>query len=586
MRTRSIFAGFVTACAALAAGCFSSSSGGNGPDASFGVDSSVDGFGEDSSMEDAVADATADAAVDVSVRDGGAEASPGDSSMESAADSSGLADAPSFEPDAGDAGGAVIRVANMASGLASAIDFCVAAPSTAFAGPYLAQQGVASGIPYQSMSEYATLPAASSFTVRIVAAGASSCSTGLLPDVATGPSTETQPTTVVVAGSTTSDAGAAPAVTVFADDPPSTSPPNNRTRFRVIHEAPGLGPVTIQIGATPYVIPIQTAVPYGATFATSTTTTGAVTPDAQGYVEPNMGSEQVELVLGGVETMCFYVAAPHVIPTESMTSFLVGSQGSATDPLGFVACDELAAPTGHLAACAFENGPPLTAPVRVLHVAPDQSAIDACVQVGTLPYTPGLLATAGVSSGVSFLQITGVLTSVPQLTDVSVALAPAGQPCAANQLSSTASSVNGEITMSLLESQLPPQPQYEELLLYTALTPDSPTQAGLTVASLAPLGGPNYDFFYTENGMTEVPFPEVLAPDDQFAGLMLNPDTYTLRMTADATMQTVYTSGTITFAANQTYLATWFDAATPSPGAVAVCPLDARAATTITTCTD
>jgi hypothetical protein len=448
-------------------------------------------------------------------------------------------------------------------------------------------RGVASGIPYQAMSEYAALLPESSFTVRVVAAGSPSCATGLVADVTAGPSTDANPTTVVLAGGAGADAGAPLGLQAFTDDSPSTSPPNNRTRFRVIHEAPGLGPATFQIGASPYVIPVQTGVPYGATFAASTQTTGAVAPDAQGYVEPNMGADQVELVLGGVETMSFYLsAATYPTATDSMTSFLVGAQGSAANPLGFVACDELAAPTGHLAGCTFENSPPQRVPVRVLHASPDQGAIDTCVQVGTLPYTSGLLATAGVSSGVSFLQLTGDLTPIPAGTDLSVAFALVGQTCGTSAFTSVGTALfYQELTVALSESSLPPSTQYQSHIADTGLAVNA-NAAILTVTNLAGAGGPSYDFYDTENGMSEMQIGGGPIPPYNIVNASLSPDTYAFRVVADATMTTVYMKSPITLAAGQNYLFGWFPANVPSPGSLVQCPVGARAATTLTTCSD
>jgi hypothetical protein len=520
------------------------------------------------------AKATNDAAADATVSEAAPDASPSsDAPAEGAA-------------EAGGAGSALIRVADMAFGLPSSIDFCVAGAEGPFVGPYLAGQGVASGIPYRTMSEYAAYPASTSFTVRVVPAGSSGCSAGLVADVITGPLDASTPTTVVLAGGD-ADAGVPLTFRPFADDLPSTSPRGNRTRFRVLHEAPGLGAASFQMGASPYVMPLQTGVAYGTTFDAARVTPGAPAPDAQGYVEPGLGSEQVELVLGGVETLSFYVNANNA--TDSVTAFLVGKSGDPADPLGFVACDEIAPPSGHLAACAFSSTPPATIPTRVLHAAPDQGAIDACVQVGTLPTGPALLAQAGVAGGLGFLQVSGDLTAIPAGTDFGVAFAPTGSTCATSSFATIGSSIHfGELTVTLSEATLPPSTTYQQYLFDTGQG-SNPTNATLTVASLGPSGGPLYDVSYVVVGAGA----ELLGsegPGDS-NGALLAAGTYGLQVAVesagtDAAATPVYARAGAQFAAGEEYFLGWFDATTPSPGALVDCVLGSRAANAVTTCTD
>jgi hypothetical protein len=400
-RIHGVVASLVAGACMPAAACFSASSGGPPAGASFPDSSDLDVFGADSTLPE----------------DSGRDSSP-DVTPEASVDSA---------AEAGDAGGASIRFANLVPDLGSAVDFCVAPSGSAFTTPYMNAQGVAAGLAYKDVSEYAALAPASGFTVRVVAAGSSSCGSALSADVNVGPSSGATPTTVTFTG-LAGDAGTAPVLTGWSDDAASTSP--SGIRFRAVHAAPTLGAADFEIGVSPYVQAIQTAVPFGATFAPSTVATGGPTPDAQGYVVPGFGTAQVTLRLSGVETTSFYVGA-NGVSSASVTAFLVGATGSVTDPVGFVDCDERAAPTGHKSSCPFNSAAPVTLPTRIFHAAPDQGAIDVCAGLGpsAAPYSAGLIAAAGNPGGATFLQLTGDLTSIPANTDFKIAFTPVGQPC-------------------------------------------------------------------------------------------------------------------------------------------------------------
>ncbi len=363
IRFRSVLALLAGACLPLAA-CFGSSSGGPGGTAMFDA-GDLDGFGADSTLpEESGTDAAPDVAPEAG-QDAGLDApSLMDSSRADAADSA-------VPLDAGDAGGALVRFANLVSNLATAVDFCIAATGNGFTAPYMNTQGVSAGLAYKDVSEYAALAPATGFNVRVVAAGSSGCSTALAADVSVGPSTSASPTTVIFTGLSAS-AETPLVLTGLSDDAASTSP--STARFRAVHAAPSLGGVDFEIGVSPYTTALQTGVGYGSTFAPGTVTSGGPTPDAQGYVVTAFNTAQVTLLVAGMETTSFYVGN-NGTSTASVTAFLVGS-GSVADPIGFVDCDELAAPTGHKASCPFNSAQPVTIPTRIFHGAPDQGAID------------------------------------------------------------------------------------------------------------------------------------------------------------------------------------------------------------------
>ena len=188
---RGVLVGLMTCGCLSAAACFGSSSGGSGGTATFDS-GGFDGFGGDSTLPE---EAGPEVGVD-------AEAGPDVATMADAADSA-AADSSATDSttlDAGDAGDALIRFANLVSDLASAVDFCVAPSGGSFTTPYMNAQGVSAGLAYKDVSEYAALPPASGFTVRVVAAGSSSCTSALAADVAVGPSTAASPTTVTFTG--------------------------------------------------------------------------------------------------------------------------------------------------------------------------------------------------------------------------------------------------------------------------------------------------------------------------------------------------------------------------------------------------
>ena len=239
IRFRGVVAGLLAgACLPLAA-CFGSSSGGPGGTATFDG-GELDGFGTDSTMpEETGTDSAPDVTEEASVEAGPDSASIVDSSRPDAADSG-------VTGDAGDAGGALIRFANLVSNLGSAVDFCVAPTGSAFTTPYMNTQGVSGGLSYKDVSEYAALAPASGFKVRVVAAGSSGCGSALAADVNVGPSPAASPTTVTFTG-LSGDAGTAPVLTALGDDAAATSP--SGVRFRAVHAAPSLGAASFEESA-------------------------------------------------------------------------------------------------------------------------------------------------------------------------------------------------------------------------------------------------------------------------------------------------------------------------------------------------
>ena len=235
--------------------------------------------------------------------------------------------------------------------------------------------------------------------------------------------------------------------------------------------------------------------------------TGGPTPDTNGYVIPGFGTAQVTVLLSGVETTSFYVG-DNGVNSSSVTAFLVGAAASVTDPVGFVDCDELAAPTGHKASCPFNSAPPVTIPTRIFHGAPDRGAIDVCAGLGPAsePYSASLIASAGNTSGATFLQLTGDLTSIPANTDFKVAFTLVGQPCATAAFIVSGSSLRlQELTMGLLETFVNGNMGYLAYPYETNVAAAA-NAAALSFGSLAQqtAGGQIVDLFASVNGMTEV----------------------------------------------------------------------------------
>jgi hypothetical protein len=580
----------VAGLAAAAPGCFSSSN----PPSSSGDDAAT--------VDDAPAEADGalrdgspgvDAPVEANTpRDASADATPEvdatvDAPAEAASDGGGLDASPTDAGEAGmpaDAGGGLVRVADMAPDLAS-IDFCVKGPDNAsFAGPYMwLHEGLT--LSYKAVSEYDALAQASGYTVRIVAGGATDCSTGLVPDVAVGPSPSTAPTTVVLEG-TGSDAGTLSTL-ALTDDDPSTAPAG-KTRMRAVHAAPSVGSVSYEIGVAPYTDPLQAGVVFGATFAAATAATGAPTPDSQGYIEPDYGQAQVTVLLGGVETTSFYVGNGNA-PTASSTAFLVGVNGSGTDPLGFVNCDELGAADGstHQSPCTFSSAAPGTCPLRVFHGSPDQGSVDLCAGIGPVsqPFSGNLLQTAGISGGMAFGQLTGDIATLPAGTDVKIGFASDAATCANGQFLTVGTGLPpGEWTFAMFESELPPSTTYDAYLYFSQIA-TSGSVALVNFANLTPIGsGPNLDFFVTETGSTETEIGQpAMGPESQTGFVSLTADTYALRVEDDDTQSGLYTTTGAQLSADESYLVWWLQGSA-AQGILARCPLGQRNAGALTSC--
>jgi len=575
IRFRGVVAWLACGCLPLAA-CFGLSSGGSGGTPTFDA-GDLDGFGADSTLpEESGTDSAPDVAPEAG-QDAGLDAPSGiDSSRADAADSA-------TSPEAGDAGGALVRFANLVPNLATAVDFCVAATGSSFTTPYMNGQGVSAGLAYKDVSEYAALALANGFNVRVVAAGSSSCSPALATDMTVGPSTSASPTTVTFTG-LAADGGTPLTLTGLVDDAPSTSP--STARFRAVHAAPSLGAVGFEIGVSPYTSALQTGVAYGGTFASATVTSGGPTPDAQGYVVTAFNTVQVTLLVGGMETTSYYVG-DNGTSTASVTAFLVGAVGSVPDPVGFVDCDELAAPTGHKSSCPFNSAPPVTIPTRIFHGAPDQGALDVCAGLApaTEPYSVSLIAAGGNTGGASFLQLTGDLTSIPANTDFKVAFTAVGQSCATGTFTAVTSSLRyQELTLGLLET-------FGGTTSYLAY-PFETNVAGtagavsLSFGSLAQqmAGGQIVDLFATVNGMMEAPIFGGIGGAGYAGGAMMAPGTITFRVEDDTTHVNVYDKGGFTLNADGTYFLWWLNQGSATTGTLAQCPLEQRTAGSLVTC--
>ncbi len=512
-----------------------------------------------SSLLDAPQDATTDAG------DAGAEGSP----LEAAAD----------------AGGGFVRVADMAPDVPS-IDFCVKASTAAsFGPPYMHQQGGSLAVPYESASEYDSLAAAAGYVVRLVAGGSSDCSTALVPDVDVGPSPSTASTTIVLHG-TAGDGGTPLQALTLTDDDPQTSPAG-QTRMRAVHVAPGVGAASYQIGVAPYTEALQTGVGYGAAFTPATAVSGGPTPDANGYIAPGYGQAQVTLLLAGVETTSFYVGSGNA-PTASATAFLVGASGSASNPLGFVECDELGTPdpATHLSPCTFSSAAPATTPIRVFHGAPDQGAVELCAGLGpsAQPFSANLLQTAGVSGGLAFGQLTGDLVAMPVGTDIKIGFIEQGMTCATGGQFLTVGTglPSGEWTFAMFESALPPSTNYDAYLFGTGITPNAGV-ALVDIANLTPQGDPTIDVYATGSASSEALIGDALRPQATSGAGGLSADTYSIRVADDSTTSDLLSATGVLLSVDETYLFWWIQGSA-AQGVLARCPQSQRAASAVTAC--
>jgi hypothetical protein len=245
---------------------------------------------------------------------------------------------------------AQVRVAHLSPD-APAVDVCIAAHGAAFTGvtPLLGSLGADAGLSYPEVTTYVPLPVGA-YDLRVVAANAGSCATGIVPDTdgVTVPLTyATIAATGVVAGAT--DGGEENfALKVFVDESTVAAA---STALRFVHASPGTPPVDVgtetDAGASSFSA-VFSDVAFGGVAA-------AASPiDGNGYyVGPPLSAVTIAARAHGATTDAIPPIPGINAPAGSVqTAFAVGILGNTTTPLSVVLCQDNAAPAGLLTKCS------------------------------------------------------------------------------------------------------------------------------------------------------------------------------------------------------------------------------------------
>jgi hypothetical protein len=461
-----------------------------------------------------------------------------------------------------------LRFANLVPDLAAGVDFCLAAENLPFASPYLQPLGVSSGLAYTQVSERVAMPDDADVKVRVVAAGSADCSTPLA-GIADAKNIDASrgPWTIALIG-TTSGAGAAPTLAAYVDDPPS---PTTHAHFRVVHASPNAGALALSLGAGQFETVEQQGIFFGGDTSAATKDPSGITPDANGYLDFSV-DVQVTAVQAGADVTSFHTGG-----AGGTSAFFIGLSGSATTPLAFLACDDAALPSAHLTACTVNSGPPLMTPLRFANLAPDGPTFDVCISSYAGPIRGPMLENVGVSTGLAFLQISGVATSVPAYSSLYVWLETPGLGCG-GQIVSTLFYVPDamEHTLALVESELGASFVVTDYVADPAATTGfagSPTQAVASVANVvAEMPGETIDLLASLDGGAGPAVATAVAPGTAAATLAtFDPGTYTLDVVADPDGG-VLASSVVALAAGERVGMFWFhDAA--GHGRLASCDL-------------
>jgi hypothetical protein len=306
--------------------------------------------------------------------DGGADCpAPPAPPKDAAVDSPPEASTDAGDGEAGKPAIAGLRLANLSPD-APAVDFCVAPHgTTTFQGPLLAaaangaggSDGGVQGIAYQKVSKY-FLMAAHAYDVRVVVAGATDCSFGLVTDDTMGLAlNDGSFETIALMGKASVASGASALKLVgFFDDPKAPPPADGgaaKLSLRFLHAAPDQGTLDLAVGST---VPFK-SVSFGqrsmAPPADAGVVDGAPKLDPNGYWSTGaLQSANVTVRPSGdagapILTMPLSAAAGAVITLSLVGESPDNDGGSGTLPLQLLECVDNAAVTG-----LYSNCSPLT----------------------------------------------------------------------------------------------------------------------------------------------------------------------------------------------------------------------------------
>jgi hypothetical protein len=239
-------------------------------------------------------------------------------------------------------GTALVRVAHLSPD-APAVDFCVAPHGTGlFDGPVMESLGVAGGLAYQGVTTYLEVDEGR-YDVRLVAADATSCATGLLPDVTELPTlTSGLSATIAAVGELTPEGDAAAfAVTALVDE---ASVMTGKAKLRFVHASSDTPNVDVGLGSGGDFTPVFTDIPFGGIEAGTGFTNGYVEVDP--LVDATIsaratGTTDDAIVLEGIDLPAGAIA----------TAFAIGNVDGSPEPLRVLVCVDNGAPQGAYTPC-------------------------------------------------------------------------------------------------------------------------------------------------------------------------------------------------------------------------------------------
>jgi hypothetical protein len=257
-----------------------------------------------------------------------------------------------------------IRVAHLSPDV-PAIDVCLAPTGSAFAGAgILRRLNVTAGLAYPQVTTYLDVPVAS-YSVRLVAAAATDCTTAVVPDTPNVVVVDNLYATIGALGDLTvppADAGAPDAGTadgatvdggtiptsfglkVFVDDRDPPIPPGN-INLRFIHASPGTAAVDVGLGSGGAFIPLFINVPFS-NFGIG------VGIDPNGYVSTApLAAQTLSARLSGGTTDALVVPNVTITAGSLATAFAIGKVGDASKPLKVLLCMDSGSATGALTTC-------------------------------------------------------------------------------------------------------------------------------------------------------------------------------------------------------------------------------------------
>jgi hypothetical protein len=266
-----------------------------------------------------------------------------------------------------------VRVAHLSPD-APAVDFCYAAHGTTqFTGPVLAglagvadagadaasDAGAGASLAYTQVSAYVAIPPGQ-YDVRVVAAPATSCATGLFADATSLPTLAANGYATIAAMGDSSVAGSDHAIglAAFVDD---ATAPAGQAALRAIHASPSMPALDLGTGsiASTNFAPLFAAITYGTTGQPPASDAGATdggTIDSNGYVPiAALASATISAHTSTGATSDAVVASQDVSVAASSvaTLFIIGAKtGDATHPLKLLLCQDNAASSGLLASCS------------------------------------------------------------------------------------------------------------------------------------------------------------------------------------------------------------------------------------------